>query len=160
MREGQAEVGSDSKPFHRMKMVAQGLVVFSAAIALLLGSTHLVYTFFGSKLEPRDPTLQARMSEVSLVFTRETTVWKAWIGFNASHSLGMILFGAVYAYLALAHPAVFLQSKCLVALGGMFLLAHVLLAKVYWFSVPFAGVVLAFVSYVAAIAIAWSPTAR
>jgi hypothetical protein len=47
-----------------------------------------------------------------------------------------------------------------VTLGGMFLLAHVLLAKVYWFSVPFAGVVLAFVSYVAAIAIAWSPTAR
>jgi hypothetical protein len=94
-----------------MKMVAQGMVVFSAAIALLLGSTHLVYTFFGSKLEPRDPTLQARMSEVSLVLARETTVWRAWIGFNASHSLGMILFGAVYAYLALAHPRCFFSQS-------------------------------------------------
>jgi hypothetical protein len=30
-------------------------------------------------------------------------MWKAWIGFNASHSFGLILFGTVYAYLALAH---------------------------------------------------------
>ena len=42
-------------------MVAQALVVISAAIVLLLGSLHLIYTFFGSKLRPRDPTLQARM---------------------------------------------------------------------------------------------------
>ena len=137
-------------------MVAQALVVFSAAIVLLLGSTHLIYTFFGSKLKPRDPTLQTRMSEVPLVLSRETTVWKAWIGFNASHSLGIILFGTVYAYLAVAYPAVLFQSKLLVVLGGVFLLAYVILAKLYWFRVPFAGVVLAFVSYVAGISVAWT----
>jgi len=137
-------------------MVAQALVVFSAAMVLLLGSLHLIYTFFGSKLTPRDPTLQARMSEVPLVLTRETTVWRAWIGFNASHSLGIILFGTVYAYLAVAYPAVLFQSKLLVALGGVFLLAYVILAKLYWFRVPLAGVVLAFVSYVAGIAVAWA----
>jgi hypothetical protein len=139
-----------------MELVAQSLVLFSAAIALFLGSIHLVYTFFGAKLKPRDPTLPARMNEVPLVLTRETTVWKAWIGFNASHSLGIILFGTVYAYLALAHPDVLFQSRFLVGLGGIFLLVYILLAKLYWFSVPFAGVVLAFVSYVAGIAVAWA----
>jgi hypothetical protein len=141
-------------------MVAQGLVVFSAAIAIFLGSVHVAYTFFGSQLEPRDPMLQARMNEVPMVLSRDTTVWKAWIGFNASHSAGLILFGTAFAYLALAQPAVLFESKVLVVLGGMFLLAHVLLAKAYWFNVPFAGVVLALVSYVAGIAVAWSVTIR
>jgi hypothetical protein len=45
------------------------------------------------------------MSATAPVISRETTMWKAWIGFNASHSLGAILFGLVYGYLALAHPA-------------------------------------------------------
>jgi hypothetical protein len=27
-------------------------------------------------------------------------MWKAWVGFNASHSYGAILFGLVYGYLA------------------------------------------------------------
>ena len=90
------------------------------------------------------------------LLTHKTTMWKAWIGFNASHSLGIILFGTLYAYLAVAYPAVLFQSKLLVALGGVFLLAYVILAKLYWFRVPFAGVVLAFVSYVAGIAVAWA----
>ena len=137
-------------------MLAQSLVLFSAAIGLVLGSAHLVYTFVGSKLKPRDPTLQTHMSQVQLVLTRETTVWKAWIGFNASHSLGIILFGAVYSYLAVTYPTTLFQSTFLVALGGVFLFTFVILAKVYWFSVPFAGVVLAFASYVAGIAVAWA----
>jgi len=137
-------------------MVAQALIVFSAAIVLLLGTIHLVYTFIGPKLKPRDPTLQTHMSQVPLVITRETTVWRAWIGFNASHSLSIILFGTVYAYLAIARPLVLFQSEFLVALGAVFLLAYVVLAKAYWFAVPFAGAVLALLSYVAGIAVAWA----
>ena len=45
------------------------------------------------------------MQEMSLVITRETTMWKAWVGFNAGDSYGAILFGAVYGYLSLTHSA-------------------------------------------------------
>src|SRR5262245_44511882 len=111
-------------------MLEQALVVASAAIALSLGLIHLVYTFVGSKLEPRDPSLQVRMSDVPLVLTRQTTVWKAWIGFNASHALGIILFGTSYGYLALVQPEVLFQSTFLVSLGALLFLSCVLLAKI------------------------------
>ena len=50
-----------------------------------LGLIHLLYTFYGPKLLPGDRDLRARTQEVSPVITRETTMWKAWITFNASH---------------------------------------------------------------------------
>jgi hypothetical protein len=80
-----------------MNTIALSLITASAAIALLLGLTHLLYSFYGPKLLPRDPELQARMQQVSPVITRQMTMWKGWVGFNASHSYGLILFGAVMA---------------------------------------------------------------
>ena len=137
-------------------MVAQGLVVASAAIAIFLGCLHLVFTFSGSKLNPRDPALQARMGEVAPVITRQTTMWKAWIGFNASHSCGLILFGAIYAYLTVAHPAILFQSVFLIAAGGLLLLGYLILAKLYWFRAPFRWVLLVLACYVAGFVVAWA----
>ena len=34
------------------------------------------------------------MMNVSPVITRETTIWRVWLGLNASLSLGLILFGS------------------------------------------------------------------
>jgi hypothetical protein len=123
------------------------LVAASAAILLLLGLLHLVYTFYGPKLLPRDRALQARMQEVSPVISRETTMWKAWIGFNASHSYGLILFGAVFGYLALAQGEFLFQSVFLLSLGLATLLGYVFLAKRYFFSIPLMGVLLATILY-------------
>jgi hypothetical protein len=136
-------------------MLAQGLVVTSAAISVFLGCLHLVFTFSGPKLNPRDPALQARMSEVTPVITRQTTMWKAWIGFNVSHSLGPILFGAIYTYLALAHPSILFRSIFLVVSGGLLLLGYIILARLYWFSAPFRWTVLALACYLAGFAVAW-----
>jgi len=75
------------------------LMVLSAGIALALGVLHLVYTFSGNKLTPRDSSLQARMAQVSPVITRQTTMWKAWVGFNATHSADLsfsVLFMAIW----------------------------------------------------------------
>jgi hypothetical protein len=84
---------------------------------MLLGLIHLLYTFYGPKLLPRDRDLRTRMEEVSPVITRETTMWKAWVGFNASHSYGAVLFGAVYGYLSLVHSAFLFQSSSSCRLG-------------------------------------------
>ena len=134
-------------------MMAGALMVLSAAIVFALGCIHLVYTFWGPKLNPRDPALQARMREVHLVITRETTMWRAWIGFNASHSLGAILFGLVYGYLALVHPAFLFQSGFLLGVGLCLLGAYVFLAKAYFFSVPFAGILASVIAYVASLVV-------
>ena len=139
-----------------MSPVAPWLVTASAAIILLLGLIHLLYTFRGRKLHPRDADLEARMMEVSPVISRETTMWKCWVGFNASHSYGGILFGAVYGYLAAVHGAFLFRSPFLLLLGLLLLGGYAFLGKLYWFSVPYRGIVLATTLYAAALVAGWT----
>jgi hypothetical protein len=126
----------------------------SAAIALALGLLHLLYTFRGSKLHPRDAELQERMARVSPIITRETTMWKAWVGFNASHSFGAILFGVVYEYLALVRPDFLFGSPFLLAVGLVLLGGYAFLARRYWFSVPLRGILASLVLYAIALVLA------
>lgn len=139
-----------------MEFIAPALVASSSAILLLLGLAHLLFTFSGPKLMPRDRELQTRMQEVSPVITRQTTMWKAWVGFNASHSYGLILFGAVYGYLALAHAQLLFRSVFLLALGLMMLLGYVFLSKQFFFRFPLRCVLLATLLYVAGLAAGWA----
>ena len=129
-------------------------MVASGAIFFALGTVHLVYTFHGRKLRPRDAALEARMAEVSPGISRETTMLRTWVGFNASHSLGAMLFGAIYAWLARAQPDVLFGSDFLLGLGLAWLAAFAWLGWRYWFSVPFRGIVLSFACYAVAVALA------
>jgi hypothetical protein len=117
-----------------------------------LGALHLLFTFAGSSLQPRDEALMARMHEIAPKITRETSMWKAWVGFNASHSFGALLFGSVYAYLALVHGPLLFASTYLLSVGLVLLCGYVFLGKRYWFSVPYRGILLATALYVAALA--------
>jgi hypothetical protein len=123
----------------------------SAGIFLLLGTLHLVYTFIGPKLLPRDLSLRASMQAVSPVISRETTMWKAWVGFNASHSMGAMLFGLIYGYLAWSHSELLFGSVFLLALGFAMLGGFLVLGRLYWFRIPFAGISLALACYCASI---------
>ena len=130
------------------------LMTASAGIILFLGLLHLLYTFRGSKLRPRDSGLIESMKAGSLTITSETTVWKAWIGFNASHGMAAILFGLVYGYLALTQATLLFDSVFLQAVGFLMLAGFVVLARLYWFSVPFAAISLSLVCYVAGLYVA------
>lgn len=134
-------------------MNANLFIAISSGIILLLGLVHLAYTFFGSKLTPRDATTLASMKLVSPVITKETTIWKSWVGFNASHSLGAILFGLIYGYLALLHANFLFESYFLLIVGWSLLASFVVLGKLYWFSIPFRGISIAFASYCVALII-------
>jgi hypothetical protein len=136
-------------------LIADILMIASAGIILTLGVIHLVYTFWGNKLTPRDPALQIRMTEISPVLTRETTMWKAWIGFNASHSYGAILFGLTYGYLVVAQREVLFNSPFFLVVGFAMLAGWLFVGKFYWFSVPFRGICIALVCYVFSIASWW-----
>ena len=127
------------------------LMLASAAIILVLGCVHLLYTFFGPKLLPRDPGVIPSMKATTLVITKETSVWNAWIGFNASHSMAAILFGLVFGYLALVHPALLFGSTYLQLVGLCMLIGFLVLGWLYWFSAPFVGIAVALGCYVASI---------
>jgi hypothetical protein len=132
------------------------LLAASSVVILMLGLVHLLYTFHGPKLMPRDPELKIRMSQVSPIISRETTMLRAWVGFNASHSFGAILFGAVFGYLSLLHSTFLFQSLFLLLLGLLMLVGYVFLGKRYWFSIPYRGILLATALYVSALLAAWA----
>lgn len=132
-------------------MASKLLMAASAGIALLLGVIHLFYTFSGSSLLPRNPALQTAMSEAHLSLTKETTVWRAWVGFNASHSMALILFGLIFGFLALDHPEILFGSAYLLGVGFATLAGFLVLSKLYWFSIPFAGIAVSLVCYSASI---------
>jgi len=58
------------------------------------------------------------------------------VGFNATHSMGLILFGLVFGFLALAHGQLLFQSPFLLVVGLAMLGGIVVLCKVYFFSAP------------------------
>ena len=122
-------------------------IAASATVMGALGCIHLLYTYHGHKLDPRDPALRLAMERTSPVITRQTTVWRATRGFNASHSLGIIAFAMVYGHLALWRSDVLAGSPYLMSLGMAVLLAYLALARRYFFSIPFRGVALASVLY-------------
>ncbi len=134
-------------------LAARILMVLSASIALMLGVVHLVYTFWGPNLTPRDPALQISMSQISPVITKETTMWRAWMGFNASHSMGLILVGLVFGYLALAYSQLLFQSPFLLAVGLAVLVGFVVLCKLYFFRAPLIGISISLACFIASIAL-------
>ena len=131
------------------------LVFASAAIIFALGFGHLVLTFRGPKLAPSDSSLTEKLKTISPVISSQTTMWKAWLGFNASHSLGAMLFGSVYGYLALSQSEILFGSVFLGVLGVLVLSSYAILGKKYWFSTPFWGITLALLLYIGGFSVEW-----
>jgi hypothetical protein len=129
---------------------AKVLILLGASIFGVLGSLHLAYTFFTDRFLPRERAVIDAMKGTSPVLTRQTTMWDAWVGFNASHSLGAILLGAFYILLATQHMEVIAQSKSFILLAVAAGAFYLWLAHVYWFRIPFAGIAAATACFVAA----------
>jgi len=83
-------------------------------------------------------------------------MWRAWIGFNASHSYGAMLFGLIYGYLALAQSNLIFHSPFLIGVGLCFLGLFSVLGKIYWFTIPFRGIVLSTTLFVASLVVYWA----
>jgi hypothetical protein len=129
-------------------------MVAGAAVIFSLGALHLIYTFVGTKLTPRDPALQARMAEVSPGITKDATMWSFWVGFNVSHSMAAMLFGLIYGYLAIVHGSLLFSSPYLLIVGLLTVGGLFVVGKVYWFSAPVIGIGISLLCYVASIAAA------
>lgn len=138
-------------------MIAIVFMVASAAILFAVGTLHLKATFFGSELTPRDPALQQRMREISPVITNETTMWRGWTGFNAGFSMGLMLYGLVYGFLAIAHSSLLFRSPYLLSVGLLMVGGFVALSKAYLFSGPFVITGIALACYVASILVLLVP---
>ncbi|QNA82594.1 hypothetical protein G4G27_00125 [Sphingomonas sp. So64.6b] len=117
----------------------QILIASSAVLSFIIGALHLRATLFSSKLDPRDPDLAASMKNTSVMFTDKLLIWDAWVGFNASQSLGLLLFGTIYGYLSIFRITLLYESQFMLWAGGLYLCGLVLVAKKYFFIIPMAA---------------------
>jgi hypothetical protein len=119
------------------------LVVAGSAPFALLGIIHLVYTLADQRrprrIAPRDRELVERMRASPLGLTDGTDMWRAWIGFNLSHGVGVCMFAAVTAYFAVFDFEVYRSSPALTWGAPALAAIYVVLSWRYWFRVPLAG---------------------
>jgi hypothetical protein len=127
--------------------VARYLLDLAGGIFVLLGSLHALYTFLDirrpRRLVPQDPSLALAMAESPVRLARGgTTMWRAWVGFNFSHSMGAILFGMLCIGAGLALGTIILPAWILLVLV-LIALMYAGLSILYWFRIPTVGITLA-----------------
>src|SRR5436190_22565353 len=109
---------------------------------IVLGSIHLYYTFFSNKFSSRTSSVDEAMKNSFPVLIKETTMWKAWIGFNASHSSGAMYIGLINFFAAICYPEI-LSSSVFLFLNIITVLFYCWLGKKYWFGIPLKGILMA-----------------
>ncbi len=110
---------------------------------LLLGLAHALATPLRRHarrgLSPADPALEQAMSEARLRLTGRTDVWLAWVGFNLSHSLGAVCFGAGVLLIGRSDASYAGQAAVFGPAAIVVAAVYLLLAIRYWFRTPIAG---------------------
>jgi hypothetical protein len=127
--------------------VARLLLDLGGGIFVLLGSLHALYTFFDirrpRRLVPQDPAVALAMAESPVRLSRGgTTMWRAWVGFNFSHSIGAVLFGALCICAGAALGTVVIPAWTLPVLVVISFI-YLALSVLYWFLIPTAGIAVA-----------------
>ena len=90
------------------------------------------------------------MKQATIPLAKGTNLWKAWIGFNGSHSAGAIFFGAINIYLVINFFSIYESAYFLHFLNLSLLFFFLFLAKKYWFSTPFNGILVASICFIIA----------
>ena len=125
------------------------LIITGSAIFTFLGSLHLAYTFFTRKFYPRGGTTLEQMKNTTPRISSQTTMWKTWIGFNGSHSLGAIYFGVINILLAVNFKDLLQEHWEIGIFNILICLSYLALAVKYWFRTPLIGILIATLCFLA-----------
>jgi hypothetical protein len=138
----------------RVRELSRYLFLAGALPFLLLGTAHAVHTprlpSERKGLSPSDPGLAEAMARSRVLLTGRTDMWRAWVGFNLSHSLGVLLFGVVVVLVGRTPVAFGQNAVIFLPLAVVVSLAYLGLGLAYWFRTPLIGISLSLVLFSAA----------
>lgn len=124
-------------------MEAKYLFILGTLPFILLGAVHIAYILMDiqtpRKLTPYDDSVRLAMQGSSLALTRQTTMWRAWLGFNLSHGIGVLFFGLIYLILAFSDSSLLAKVWPLPVLAVAISVSYLLLSIKYWFHIPAIG---------------------
>jgi hypothetical protein len=119
------------------------LLILGGTVFGILGTLHAIYTLLDlrdpRRLVPVDPSVAQAMANSALRLSGgRTDMWRAWVGFNFSHSLGVLLIAglAIWTGLRIRMLPVSIIMPVLTLIGCV----YEILALLYWFRAPAIGV--------------------
>lgn len=140
--------------------MVQIFVIAGAGIFFLLGVIHGIYTLqdLGEprNFTPRDAGLLEAMQQSAVALDPKINLWKAWLGFHFSHSLGLVMFGGAFLYIGIFHSILFSQSPLLQGCSILVSAVYLVLSLKFWFSKPAIGSGIATVCFILAAALSYA----
>lgn len=119
------------------------LVILGGFVFLALGTLHgavsLRDVWNPTQFTPTDPALRLAMQQSGIAFHPEVNLWKAWLGFNLTHSLGLVLFGGGFLYVGMFAPDVFAESRALQGVAVSVSATYLVISAFFFFSGPVMG---------------------
>ena len=97
-----------------------------------------------------EPALREAMQRPCIRFHREIHLWRARLGFNPTHSIGLVMFGAAFLYVGVFEPAALVASRPLQ--GVVVSATYFAVARSFFFSVPTASTGFALACFLASAA--------
>jgi hypothetical protein len=85
---------------------------------------------------PGDAELGAAMRQSTIAFDPQINLWQAWLGFNLSHSLGLLMFGGAFLYVGIFHSLLFSQSPLLQSCSFLVSAVYLVVSLKFWSSKP------------------------
>jgi hypothetical protein len=118
------------------------LLILGGTVFGVLGALHAIYTLLDlrnpRRLAPVDPSVAHAMANSALRLSGgRTDMWRAWVGFNFSHSLGVLMVAGLALWAGSrinALPVGIIPALTLIGL------MYLVLALLYWFRAPAIGV--------------------
>jgi hypothetical protein len=127
-----------------MQDLSRYLFLAGALPFLALGIAHALMTprrpGQDKGLSPLDPGLAQAMARSPIRLTRRTDVWRGWVGFNLSHSLGAMLLGTLVVLVARSPASFESNAAVFVPLAVVVSIAYLAIGLAYWFRSPIIGI--------------------
>jgi hypothetical protein len=134
--------------------MADQLLILGGSLFALMGIVHgsvsFADVFRPAQFTPLDDSVREAMKSTGVRFARgRTSMWDAWLGFNLSHSAGLLIFGATTIWLG-RNLTDLAPSQAVLAIPAGVGLIYLALAVRFWFFAPAIGFAAATVCFVAA----------
>ena len=137
-----------------MRELGRYLFLAAGVVFVLLAVTHVVLTPQRTDehrgLAPAEQAVAESMARARVRLSDSMDMWRAWVGFNLSHSLGVGFLGLTILLIGRTSTSFAYNAALFLPLAIAASLAYLAIALVYWYRGPVIGVGAAVVLLVSA----------
>jgi hypothetical protein len=124
-------------------VATQVSLLLGGLVFLVLGIVHAILTIRDVSsprtFTPPDANLRMAMQASSVAIHPTANLWRAWLGFNLSHAVGVTIFGSALTITAIADVSLFERYLSLQIAAPLIGAVYVVLARLFWYRDPLIG---------------------